>query len=218
MGQPAARVGDMHACPAHGGGAILSGQADVLIGGMPAARVTDQALCPRSPPDAIAEGEATVLIGGRPAARMGTGPCTAAWSSRAAPPSGSVRMRAGAWPKPRNRGRLRVGHGGLNRHVHLDPQAPARRTNSRWHARPCSKRWRRPMTACSTPSWTRRRMSTCMTPSWPSRRSPASPACMTACPPPAMRATRPISCGCMQAVRCSSAGRMKAGRRTGAFS
>ncbi|KEH11681.1 PAAR repeat-containing protein [Delftia sp. 670] len=71
MGQPAARVGDMHACPAHGGGAILSGQADVLIGGMPAARVTDQALCPRSPPDAIAEGEATVLIGGRPAVRMG---------------------------------------------------------------------------------------------------------------------------------------------------
>src|SRR2546427_9003645 len=71
MGQPAARVGDMHACPAHGGGAILSGQANVLIGGMPAARVTDKALCPRSPPDALAEGEATVLIGGRPAARMG---------------------------------------------------------------------------------------------------------------------------------------------------
>ena len=61
----------MHACPAHGGGAILCGQADVLIGGMPAARVGDEALCPRSPPDAIAEGEATVLIGNRPAARIG---------------------------------------------------------------------------------------------------------------------------------------------------
>jgi uncharacterized Zn-binding protein involved in type VI secretion len=61
----------MHACPAHGGGAILFGQANVLIGGMPAARVTDQALCPRSLPDAIAEGEATVLIGGRSAARLG---------------------------------------------------------------------------------------------------------------------------------------------------
>ncbi len=71
MGQPAARIGDMHACPVHGGAAILTGHANVLIGGLPAARITDKALCPYSPPDAIAEGEPTVLIGNKPAARIG---------------------------------------------------------------------------------------------------------------------------------------------------
>jgi uncharacterized Zn-binding protein involved in type VI secretion len=77
VGQPAARVGDMHVCPMvtvlvpHVGGPILPpGGIPVLIGGMPAARVGDMAVCV-GPPDVIALGSFTVLIGGMPAARMG---------------------------------------------------------------------------------------------------------------------------------------------------
>lgn len=77
MGMPAARVGDMHACPMvtvlvpHVGGPILPpGGVPVLIGGMPAARVTDMCVCV-GPPDVIAKGSLTVLIGGLPAARLG---------------------------------------------------------------------------------------------------------------------------------------------------
>lgn len=77
MGQPAARVTDMHVCPAftgpvpHVGGPILPpGCPTVLIGKMPAARATDTATC-TGPPDTIAKGSATVLIGKMPAARMG---------------------------------------------------------------------------------------------------------------------------------------------------
>jgi uncharacterized Zn-binding protein involved in type VI secretion len=77
MGQPAARVGDMHVCPMvtgvvpHVGGPILPpGCPTVLIGGQPAARVGDLATCV-GPPDVIALGCLTVLIGGQPAARMG---------------------------------------------------------------------------------------------------------------------------------------------------
>jgi uncharacterized Zn-binding protein involved in type VI secretion len=77
MGQPAARVGDMHVCPMvtgvvpHVGGPILPvGCPTVLIGGMPAARVGDLAVCAGGP-DVIAEGSMTVLIGGMPAARVG---------------------------------------------------------------------------------------------------------------------------------------------------
>lgn len=80
MGQPAARVGDMHVCPMvtpgvppipHVGGPILPpGGVTVMIAGMPAARATDMAVCV-GPPDLIAKGSATVLIKGLPAARMG---------------------------------------------------------------------------------------------------------------------------------------------------
>ena len=77
MGQPAARVGDLHTCPMvtgvvpHVGGPILPpGCPTVLIGGQPAARATDMATC-TGPPDTIAKGSATVLIGGMPAARVG---------------------------------------------------------------------------------------------------------------------------------------------------
>lgn len=77
MGQPAARVGDMHVCPMitvlvpHVGGPILPpGCPMVLIGGQPAARVGDLATC-AGPPDVIALGSFTVLIGGQPAARLG---------------------------------------------------------------------------------------------------------------------------------------------------
>ena len=80
MGQPAARLTDMHVCPMmtpgvppipHVGGPIIGpGAPTVLIGGLPAARVGDMAVCV-GPPDVIAMGAFTVLIGGMPAARMG---------------------------------------------------------------------------------------------------------------------------------------------------
>jgi uncharacterized Zn-binding protein involved in type VI secretion len=78
MGQPAARVTDMHTCPLsdgpkpHVGGPILpAGCPTVLIGGLAAARVGDMATC-ASAPDVIAPpGAPTVLIGSMPAARQG---------------------------------------------------------------------------------------------------------------------------------------------------
>lgn len=80
MGQPAARLTDMHVCPMvtpglppipHVGGPITGpGAPTVLIGGMPAAVVGDMCVCV-GPPDTIVMGSVTVLIGGKPAARMG---------------------------------------------------------------------------------------------------------------------------------------------------
>jgi uncharacterized Zn-binding protein involved in type VI secretion len=80
MGQPAARLTDMHICPMvtpavvpvpHVGGPIMGpGCPTVLIGGMPAAVVGDICTCV-GPPDSIAMGSTSVLFGGRPAARMG---------------------------------------------------------------------------------------------------------------------------------------------------
>jgi uncharacterized Zn-binding protein involved in type VI secretion len=77
MGQPAARVSDMHVCPMvtgiipHVGGPILPpGAPLILIGGLPAARVGDMCTCV-GPPDVILVGSTKVLIGGMPAARMG---------------------------------------------------------------------------------------------------------------------------------------------------
>ncbi len=80
MGQPAARVTDMHVCPMvtpgtppipHVGGPILPPCAvTVLIGGLPAARVGDMALCV-GPPDSIVLGSFTVLTMSMPQARMG---------------------------------------------------------------------------------------------------------------------------------------------------
>lgn len=77
MGQPAARIGDMHVCPMvtgivpHVGGPILPpGGIPTLIGGIPAARATDMCICV-GPPDVIVKGSATVMIGKMPAARMG---------------------------------------------------------------------------------------------------------------------------------------------------
>lgn len=77
MGQPAARITDMHTCPMfdgpkpHVGGPIIPPCAvTVLTGGLPQARVTDKAICV-GPPDMIVKGSATVLVSGLPAARMG---------------------------------------------------------------------------------------------------------------------------------------------------
>jgi uncharacterized Zn-binding protein involved in type VI secretion len=77
MGQPAARITDMHVCPMvtgvvpHVGGPILPpGAITVLIGGLPAARVGDQATCV-GPPDVIVLGSFTVLTMKQPQARLG---------------------------------------------------------------------------------------------------------------------------------------------------
>lgn len=77
MGQPAARLTDMHVCPMvtgvvpHVGGPIVGpGCPTVLIQGMPAARISDMAVC-AGPPDVIVKGSIGVLIGGLPAARIG---------------------------------------------------------------------------------------------------------------------------------------------------
>ncbi len=76
MGQPAARITDMHVCPMvtvlvpHVGGPIVLGCFTVLTGELPQARVGDMAVCV-GPPDTIALGSFTVLVGGMPAARMG---------------------------------------------------------------------------------------------------------------------------------------------------
>ena len=74
---PAARLTDMHSCPAatgtvpHVGGPIIGpGEATVLIVGLPAAVMGDNCTCV-GPPATITKGSATVLIGGSPAARMG---------------------------------------------------------------------------------------------------------------------------------------------------
>lgn len=84
MGLPAARVGDMHACPMvtpglppvpHVGGPILGpGCLTVLIGGQVASVVGDQATCVGPLPDMVVAGSATVLLGGKPASRL-SGTC-----------------------------------------------------------------------------------------------------------------------------------------------
>lgn len=78
MGPPAARVTDMHVCPAftalvpHVGGPILPPCCPtVTIEKLFAARVTDKALCAAGPPDVIIKGSSTVTIGKLPAARVG---------------------------------------------------------------------------------------------------------------------------------------------------
>lgn len=77
MSQPAARITDMHVCPAmspnpHISGVILPpGKFNVLIGNLPAAPITTMAACPGPPNMILPPGSPTVLIGGLPAARMG---------------------------------------------------------------------------------------------------------------------------------------------------
>lgn len=74
---PAARLTDMHTCPAvtgivpHVGGPIIGpGVATVLIASMPAAVLGDNCTCV-GPPATIVKGSGTVMIGGKPAARLG---------------------------------------------------------------------------------------------------------------------------------------------------
>lgn len=80
MGQPAARITDMHVCPMvtpgvppipHVGGPILPpGAPTVLTLKLPAATVTNMCVCV-GPPDIIVKGSSTVLIQKLPAARLG---------------------------------------------------------------------------------------------------------------------------------------------------
>lgn len=76
MGHPAARVTDMHVCPATGPSAHIGGPilppcaSSVLIANAAAARVADRAACACAV-DMIVSGAATVLIEGRLAARQG---------------------------------------------------------------------------------------------------------------------------------------------------
>lgn len=77
MGQPAARLIDMHTCPMvtgvvpHVGGPIIGpGAATVMIGKMPAAVMGDSVTCV-GPPDSLIKGSATVLICKKPAVRVG---------------------------------------------------------------------------------------------------------------------------------------------------
>ncbi len=75
---PAARLSDLHTCPAvnpggapHVGGPIVGpGVPTVLVGGMPAAVLGDTVTC-AGPPAKIAQASATVTLGGKPAARIG---------------------------------------------------------------------------------------------------------------------------------------------------
>jgi len=74
---PAARLTDMHTCPAangpvpHVGGPIIGpGVPTVMIGNMPAAVMGDNCTCV-GPPATIIKGSATVMIGNKPAARIG---------------------------------------------------------------------------------------------------------------------------------------------------
>ncbi len=74
----AARIGDIHQCPATGPGNVAhsrgalsgSGAPTVLIEGMPAARISDAAGCAGAQATIIG-GSLTVLIEGLPAARLG---------------------------------------------------------------------------------------------------------------------------------------------------
>lgn len=72
---PAARVGDLHVCPAGSAGPVNApGSVTVNIGGKPAARAGDRATCSGSP-DTIVQGSPTVFIDHRPAARA-SDPCS----------------------------------------------------------------------------------------------------------------------------------------------
>lgn len=73
----AARVSDVHTCPAssgpvaHVGGPILPpGSPNVQTNSLPQARATDMATCLAGPPDVIANGSTTVRINDLPAARI----------------------------------------------------------------------------------------------------------------------------------------------------
>ena len=64
----AARITELHVCPAFGGPIVL-GMSTVLTCGLPQARVTDACACAAAP-DPIIRGSMTVLVGGLPAARL----------------------------------------------------------------------------------------------------------------------------------------------------
>jgi uncharacterized Zn-binding protein involved in type VI secretion len=66
---PATRKGDLHACPAHGGGPVQPVPRDVETNGLPQARAGDPAFCLGSA-DFLVTGAATVTVNSKPAARL----------------------------------------------------------------------------------------------------------------------------------------------------
>ncbi len=68
---PAARITDLHNCPLHPPGPLVTGEPTVLIGFVPASRKDDVLVCPSGPPDKVFAGEPSVIIGYRDAARVG---------------------------------------------------------------------------------------------------------------------------------------------------
>lgn len=70
---PAARITDLHLCPAPvpSGPIMPPGAPNVLIGFLPAARMGDPCTCTTGPAEFILTGAMDVLINGQPAARMG---------------------------------------------------------------------------------------------------------------------------------------------------
>lgn len=79
MGQPAARITDIHVCPMvtgvvpHvGGPALPPGAPTVLIGGLPALRMGDMLTCAGPVDMVVGLCSSTVLIGGMPAAMLGS--------------------------------------------------------------------------------------------------------------------------------------------------
>lgn len=80
MGQPSARLTDMHVCPMvtpglppipHVGGPIVSpGAPTVMVCCLPAATIGSSCVCV-GPPDSVVLASFTVLMGGKPAARLG---------------------------------------------------------------------------------------------------------------------------------------------------
>jgi uncharacterized Zn-binding protein involved in type VI secretion len=68
----AARFGDLHSCPVHGGGVIIPPTSlDTVTGARQQARVGDRIACPYGPPDFIVTGSACAFVNGLMAARMG---------------------------------------------------------------------------------------------------------------------------------------------------
>jgi len=80
MGQPAARLTDMHVCsmatpgtppiPHVGGPVAVPSAPTVLIGNLPVAGLGSTCVCV-GPPDSIVKGSTTVLCAKKPLARMG---------------------------------------------------------------------------------------------------------------------------------------------------
>lgn len=70
MAKPAARLGDLNACPlpGHGTNPTISGSPNVLINNLPALRVGDATACG----DTVTEGIGTILINGKPIAFQGS--------------------------------------------------------------------------------------------------------------------------------------------------
>jgi len=65
----AARVGDRHDCPKHGGGPIVTGSTNVFVNSTPFAHVADRASC-GGPSDYLVTGAAKVTVNGKKASRV----------------------------------------------------------------------------------------------------------------------------------------------------